>query len=239
MLGELIIATLNYFEQSKDSIQMSGYNRNASEALLLAESAANMLYGRFVFGGDLNGDGTNDNRQGFNETDLSNLPLHYMYYRGAETTDGQEDGADNIIARSKPSILQLIANGEARSATATSMTTDSAHKIPHNAASLMITDLYSTIDNKTVKPILFTIDDSENGGHKLKIEPGTSTWTGITGNKKAAAWLELTKDPTKAGTIQIYVQAVGQIGKSKNYIQRFVGIFPNSLGLIAAATESN
>jgi len=220
LLGAMLIATLQYFEQSKSSFQTSGYSRNSAEALLLAESAANMLYGQYIYG--------DDHLKGFDEDNLNNLPLPYMYYRSNNTNQDTPDTIDE----SQPGILQLIANGEARSSSRTTVNTGK-HKIPGSAENLVITELFSNVDNTLVKPIIYEID---NDG-KLTISTSNS-WTSVTAEKKAVAWLELVKNPA-TNTIKIYVQAVAQIGNSKNYVQRFVGVFKNNLGIISTTMQSN
>jgi len=234
LLGAMLVATLQFFEQSKIDVQASGYNRDSAEALLLAESAANMLYGQYVFGEDIAGTNAPDRTEGFNENDLPNLPLSYMYYRGPEPAAGAGQGAGtpNIIANALPSILQMVANGEALRGSRTTVATAN-HKVPGNAANLIVEELYSNSNGQVIKPVLYEV----NANNQLVMNT-SSQWQTITGKKKAAAWLELTKNPAMGNTVQIYVQAVGQVGKSKNYVQRLVGVFTNSLGLISATTES-
>jgi len=226
LLGAMLLATLNYFEHSADSMQMSGYNRDASEALLLAESAMNMLYGQFIFGHDIdNTDNTNsaDKDQVFDDSVPENLPLHYMYFVGD----------DNTIDAIQPSILQSIANGEARSGSHTAVAV-SNHRVPDTATRLLVSELYT--NNNTLKPVLYTLDNN----NELQINT-VDTWTSIfnSTDRAAVAWLELTRTDATDNTLRIFVQAAARIGDSRNYVQRFVGIYPNNLGPLGAANESS
>ena len=220
LLGAMLIATINYFEQSTDSIQMSGYNRDAAEALLLAESAMNMLYGQFVFGQDVDGDALPDRDETFDENSPNVLPLHYMYFRSN----------NNAIDAQQPSILQLVANGEARSGSARAGTTVKNHRVPGNAVNLLISELYAN----NLKPVLYLLDANN------QLTVSNNIWTNVNNNQKAAvAWLELTREQAGANRINVYVQAAAKVGSSINYVQRYVGNYPTNLGPLGGANESS
>jgi len=228
LLGAMLLATLSYFEQSSNSIQMSGYSRDSAEALLLAESAMSKLYGEFIFGRDINGKNGADLDESFDKSDLANIPLHYLYYYSE----------NNSIDENQPNILQLIANGEAKSGSAQTLATVSNHRVNKSGSNnLLINSLFVNTGNGTNKlqPILYTLD----ANHQL-VKIDNKSWTGTAANDRAAAaWIELVRTSTENDTIQIYVQAAARVGKAKNYVQRFAGIFQNTLGILSAATESS
>ena len=224
LLGAMLLATLSYFERSADNIQMSGYNRDSAEALLLAESAMNTLYGQFKYGRDIDDDDIADRDQSFDSNNPSTLPTFYMYF---------VSGTEPIsISQTQPTILQKIADGEARSAARTTQTV-SSHRVPVDANNLVISELYTA--GNTQRPVLYILDEN----NRLSIS--NDNWTNIINNnpKAAVAWLELVLSPTGNGTIQVYAQAAAQIGSSKNYVQRYVGAYPNTLGPLGAANESS
>lgn len=225
LLGAMLLATLQYFEQSTTNLQSAGYSRDSAESLMLAQSAANALRGHLLFNKDLDNDDIIDRNEIVDETNLDNLPLFYMYYVSDNSTS---------FANTEPSILQLIANGEARSSDHTPVGLTKS-RIPTTTTRLMINDLYS--DGGNIKPIIYVLDNE----NKLIIDPDDETWkTKINnGDTAAAAWLELTRLSDEDGSIEINVQAVAQIGASKSYVQRIVGIFSNKLGLIGATNESS
>ena len=223
LLGVMLIATLNFFEQSADSIQMSGYSRDSSEALLLAESAMNMLYGTFKFDGDIDGDENIDRSEGFSLQDPSPLPLPYMYFRSDLDTIG--------ITATQPSILQRIADGEARSGTTKTAVNIANNVVPELAQHLLINELFNT----NTRPVLFTLNET----NQLDFITDKTWAETINENDKAAvAWLELTR-PTENGPVEIYVQAAAKVGRSINYVQKFVGTFSNTLGLVTNLSESS
>ena len=209
LLLAMLIASLNFFEQSTDNIQISGYNRDSSESLLFAESAMNTLYGRFVFDKDLDNDGKADNTEKLDIDNPGQLPLHYSYF----ITNG------NGIDQALPSMLQRIANGEARNNGSSG--TNNTFSINQNE--ILVENLFT----QTAKPILFEFDAQ----NKLIIS--NKNWTDLSsGNSKtAAAWLELVRNPELAGTIQVYVQSIAKVGNSKSYVQRLIGTYPNTLGI--------
>jgi len=212
LLLALLMASLNFFEQSTDSIQISGYNRDSSESLLFAESAMNMLYGQFVFDKDLDGDTEIDNIEKLNVDNPESLPLSYSYF----VTAG------NGIDQSLPSLLQRIANGEARN----NGGAGNNNSFNTNQNELLIDNLFTG----TAKPILFKFDAQ----NKLDIVADSNeNWSNFSSGKlkSAAAWLELVRNPELPGTIQVYVQSVAKVGNSKSYVQRLIGTYPTTLGI--------
>jgi len=214
LLLVMLIGTLNFLEQSADSIQISGYNRDSSESLLLAESAMNMLYGQFRYKKDIDND-QNNNFQGTPDLDqtpdtneLDTLPLRYSYF----VTGG------NGIDQALPSLLQRIANGEARN----SGSAGNNHSFTVDQNELLVENLYTN----SASPIIFVLNNENN------LVLSNQTWNELesTNTKFAAAWLEFVRNPALDGTIQIYVQSVSKVGNSKSYVQRYVWHYSDTLG---------
>lgn len=219
VMSVFTVVSLQYMERTAKSIQLSGYGRDSSESLLMAEGAMNMLYGRFIFDDDIDGDDINDNTETIDSTKSPpGIPLPYMFY----VTGGHG------IDQTAPSLLQRIANGEA------SATSGAVENHSISASKLRVDDLFQ--GGPGTAPLLF-VQDTDNAGH-LKISHGS--WNSTNDTHKAAAWLELVQSPTQAGKIQVFVQALAQVGNSKSYVQRFAGTFSATLGRrFGALNESN
>lgn len=206
MLGMLMLASIRFLDRSVTNVQMSGENRRISESLLLAESAMNSLLGRFAYGADLNRDGTADNQLRIDLNEMPpTLPLPYLYYATA----------GNGIDQSQPSLLQAVADGEARA---------QGSAINDHAAAvnslLQINSLYSG-DNR---PITFLqtangLEISDQSFDSLPSHPG-----------RAVAWLEVVRKPDDEPGVKIYVQAAAQVGDSRSYVQRYAGQYRLALG---------
>ena len=209
LLAALLVMSLSFFKRTADSLQVSGYNRYAAESLVVAESAMNMLYGRYVYNADLDGDGVKDIEERIDLKSLTDLPLPYMYFVSTDTE----------IDQKLPSILQRIANGEARGEGHTL----SNHQVSSDAHRLLISNLTTS----KAKPVIFQFNDS----HQLV--KTSRSWTDLASSseKGAAVWLELVKNEDMEGTVQVYVQAVGKAGSSKSYLQRYIGNFKTTLGV--------
>ncbi len=220
LLGAMLIATLSFFEQSSESVQMSGYDRDSAEALLLAESGMNMLYGTFIFGSDINGDGDIDNEVSFYISSPDLLP--YMYFVSTV--------ADDRISELAPSILQKIANGEARSGQARASVDVLNNRVPR-VSHLLINELYNADSGS--RPVLYSLVNN-------KLTQTNTTWATTRANQQTAAvaWLELIRSTTN-GPVEVYVQAAAQVGRSINYVQRFVGSYKTTLGLVSNLNESS
>ncbi|MDH5257638.1 MAG: hypothetical protein OEX07_06510 [Gammaproteobacteria bacterium] len=220
LLGAMLLATLNYFQNSTDSIQISGFNKDSAEALLLAESAANTLYAQFKYNGDLDNDGVLDHNQTFDDSTPDLLPLFYMYYRSDNST----------INATSPSILQMIADGEAR-ITSRGTTNVTGNRVPATAANLIVNEMSS---NGNRRPVVYVINNNQ-----LVISNDDWASAIATNNRAAVAWLELTRVSATNNSIQVYAQAVAKVGNAKNYVQRYVGVFPDSLGPLPTTSESD
>jgi len=212
LLALMLVASLSYFEQSSSSLQISGYNRDSSESLMLAESAMNLVYGNFVFDKDLDDDQIVDNIAPLNidnPTAENGIPVEYAYYISNGT------GIDQQL----PSLLQRVANGEARN----SGGTGNGHSFSASQNVLLIENLFTG----SAKPIVFELNSQG------QLVPSTKSWATLstTHTKSAAGWLELVRNPQLEGTIQVYVQAVSKVGDSKSYVQRLIGAYPTTLGI--------
>ena len=219
LLAALLGISLNFLQRTSDSLQITGYNRQSSESLLLAENALNMLYGQFMYDATLDDDNIPDNDEAILLNDQDELPVQYLYYTV---------NSDNEV-QSMPSILQKVANGEADGTSATI----SNHAVDSNILKLLVSDLYT---NKA-SPIIYTLNQNNN-----KYEVSTKSWSELENSNDgvAAAWMELVKNDQLAGSFQIYVQAVGKVGTSRSYVQRIYGYVQTTLGAnLKPLIESN
>ena len=253
-------ASVFFYNSMVGSTRMSGANRDNTASLLLAESALETLRGGFS--NTLNSDANNesihatdctksrvvgqtttlyslDNCEAYevvrasaqvpvganNTTHVTDIiaPLDYIFF--------VNDGGTGLT-ETRPSLLQKVANGEAKGVS------DSAARVPSNqvvaegTADLTINDLFSN----SHKPLLYAMN--QNG---LLVASNSASWTGITTQDKAAAWLELTRNVADNTAMDIWVQAVGQTGFSRSYLQRYVGTFypPTQLGGLSALVEAS
>ena len=246
-------ASVFFYNSMVGSTRLSGANRDNTASLLLAESALELLRGGF--GNQLNSDANNetihasdctksrvvgqtttlysvDNCEAYevirdvnSTTHVADViaPLDYVFF----VNDG---GAG--LTETRPSLLQKVANGEAKGVS------DSAARVPNNqvvaegTADLTINDLFSN----SHKPLVYAMN--QNG---LLVESNSASWTGITTQEKAAAWLEFTRNAADNKAMDIWVQAVGQTGFSRSYLQRYVGTFypPTTIGGLSALIEAS
>ena len=100
LLALLAALAVSFFDRRVMSSRLQGQERDSLAALQLAENALDLVYGRFIAGADLDGDGRPDNRQ---RGSLADPPAPYIYASpmgpGAETVTG--------------GLLQAVAEGEA------------------------------------------------------------------------------------------------------------------------------
>ena len=212
LLLAMLIASLNFFEQTADSIQISGYNRDSSESLLFAESAMNTVFGKFIFNGDLDENGVIDNTVKFDFENLTLEGLPYSFFISA----------GNGIDQALPSLLQRIANGEARNSGNTNNSSNNNNQFRADQTTLLIKDLFAAGE-----PLVFEYN-AQN-----QLEPSSQNWSDFESSnaKMAIAWFELVRNTELDGTIQIYVQSVAKVGNSKSYVQRLVGNYSDTLGI--------
>lgn len=207
ILSILLVAAIDFLNQTTRSSQMAESSRDAAQARELAENAANMLYGRFIYGGDINGDGIADKVQA--GVDMTappvTLPLSYAFFVTAS----------GAIDQALPGVLQRVADGEARAEASEIV----AQRVPINVSRLMVKNLFSP---GVYAPLLYVYDAA--GELVLSVK----SWGDETGYQKAAVWMELVK--SAAGDLNLYVSSVGQVGAAKSYVQRFVGTYSATLG---------
>lgn len=209
LLAALLIMSLKFFERSADSLQISGYNREATESLVVAESTMNMLYGWFLYNKDIDGDGTIDREEKIDVDELNDLPFEYLYYVSSS----------NEVEQAFPSILQRIANGEARNEGGQV----NSQIVLASSNRLLIDNLYSG----SQQPIVFEFDTNN------RLVQSNRLWSEIDNNNTldgAVAWFELVQNDALLGNYQVYVQAVGKIGHSKGYVQRLILNLKTTLG---------
>ncbi len=242
-----------YFHNSMVSTtRISGVTRDNTESLLLAESAMEWLRGGFINTLDseptIHEAGcavyvdedtsiTQDKceaysvRRNLDAADRSVTQLahlHYVYF----VNDGT--GADGIT-QVLPSVLQRVADGEAVGVADGSTRVDEDHQVLGSQAQLNLNDLFSG----TAKPFVFV--PNENGLIDSTPTATAASWTGVNEQEKAAAWLEFTRNTDNDEAMDIWVEAVGQAGFARSYLQRYVGTFypPTTVGYLAALIEAS
>ncbi len=200
LLSALLIISLNYLERTADSMQLSGYNREAAESLVLAESAMNFVYGNYNYGADLDKDGNNlvDSDQPIDINALNALPLPYLYFVTAAGVPA--------IDQALPSILQRVANGEARG-TGNGI---NGHVVSADSQQLLVQNLYS----EPARPLVITL------GVNNELEVSANNWADI--STGAAVWFEIVQNPVLNGSFQAYIQVVSKVGNAKSYSQRLI-----------------
>ena len=210
LLIALVFASNKFLERTMISMKNSGENRDSAESLLLAESAMNLVYGQFIFDGDIDGNSPVDNRVAidFNRASPS-IELHYIYY----VSDGS--GINSQI----PMILQWVADGEA---IAQGEGID-GQMISPSTKKLIIADLF----NSDSFPLLYTTNETGN-----LVKQNRTSWENLINTKKTAVWMELVGNPADDGAAQLYVQAAAQVGNAKSYVQRYVGAYEQTSGVL-------
>ncbi len=206
LLTTLMVVTTQFMARSAQNTRMAEITRDNAQSLQLAESVSNLLHGYLSYNGDLNKDGIPDKDQIV--VDLvkppAKLPLPYVFF----VTSGKE------IDQAKPSILQRVADGEARSV----KTGASSQAIKQDKRHLSVQGLFG----KDFAPLVYVIDD------KGDLVPSTKNWKDEKSYQRATAWIELVRSP--GGSLLFYVAAVGAVGDSQSYVQRFIGEASETLG---------
>jgi len=260
-----------YFHNSMvGNTRMSGAHRDNAASLLLAESAMEQLRGSYI-AVDCNSpaegysqdkclayygmyDAFDSRRQGkeakdyfFHDTGrlseflVDNLPYGFFV---------RKPGGNGGLTELAPSILQKVANGEAAASPGSEDFSD--HWVSTTTSSFAVNDLFT----ETTRPVLY-VPDKDNG--LLVVAEGAEDWSALTLEttpEKAAAWLEFTLNPEpdsrydeelppndnrRYTSVDIWVQAVGQVGFAKSYLQRYVGTYypPRTVGGLAALIEAS
>ncbi len=216
MLAALMVLATQFLSRSGQSVQMSGYDRDAAEAAQLTESAMNFVYGQFTYGGDLNSDTIADNLTSFDPIKITTFTPPYLFYVSDLTS----------ITSKTPSILQRIADGQSQD---TKGTVNGA-RVPTLSAKLKVEDLFG----KASMPILF----SETTAGLVRNTTSGVTFEKSTAPRKAAVWVELVLS-TDGRSVLFYAQSVGRVGNSISYVQRYMGKRNNTLGYISAVNEAS
>lgn len=242
LLVALLAGSISFFSRANDSTQLSGASRDYDQAMLLAESGANWVLGRFTNGltgtfvgigcaaasmpGDLNCDNTLDNSQGrpanFAPTNAL-LTLGYEFYL--------RDAVNTLSTAAAPGTLQMVADGEARDQTQNA-TFNNNGILPGATPRLRVNDLFVSA---TIRPILLV--QSQAG-----LARSTATWNAEAAPEKAAVWLEVSRNPNPsyAGWFDLYLCSAARVGNAKGYLQRYIGSYTDLLGnaVIAPISES-
>lgn len=212
----LMISSAGFFGRASDSSNISGFSRDASQASLLAESGLNRVLGSFnnktsATIGDVDGNSILD-RSGINAALLGNtltapalpliLPVRYWFYRSSGTA----------IDQTAPSLLQLVASGEATNAAAAVASALINQKVDTAVTALRVNDLF---DGALVRPVLFTQTSS---GLTLS----AAAWNAEPSTERVAVWMELTQNPAKNTCVDFFISAAAQVAQSRSYVQRFV-----------------
>jgi len=233
LLAIMVGSSLHFFGQTMDNTKIAGASRDSAESLLLAESAMELMRGRFI--NNLDTDATVnvaacdvtgvslDKCESFelvnNISDPSASLMKYMYFVSSSTA----------LESTTPSLLQRVANGEAANTTASILL---KQNVPSTKNKLRINDLFGA----SFKPELFSVTSD------LIANSNAANWDAETGLQKAAAWVEVIINPANSAVVDLYVQAVSQVGNGKTYLQRYLGsYFVNDTlgGFVPAIAESS
>jgi len=254
----ITVAASAYFHNSMvGSTRVSGGNRDNAASMLMAESAMELLRGGFMnklyTGEDICviEDGSCDDKYAayeglFSPPAMENkvliknalATLDYIYFAVCDPKDPDCVPEKNTgLTEKLPSILQKVANGEADDDISDNPSrVNGFHQV--TAEKMNINDLFSG----ALKPMMYKTND--NG---LLIDSGAANWTGEPALEKAVAWIELTKHDEDdvavadaTGGIDIWVEAVGQAGFAKSYLQSYAGTWypPTMVGNLAALIEA-
>jgi len=216
-LSVLMVASTQFFLKTTDHTTSSGMTRNSIQSVLVAESAMNLVMGRFM-SGDASEDAKNSSAYIGNQVDLANMlsdsDLANMYY----VTNTEIANEINITS---PRILQAIANGEA---SAVALSAVGSQRITTSVddplVRMRVNDLFDTGGASTFRPSLFIL----NAAGLLINSPQTS-WNAETSPVKAAGWLELIINPGNAQVVDVFIQAMADVDGAKSYLQRYLGFY--------------
>lgn len=211
LAGLLVIAT-QFMGRSAQSMQITGYDRDAAESLQLSESAMNWAGSQFALGGSLDGDNIADNLISFDPANAV-ITLPYVYFVSNTTA----------INSTVPGLLQRVADGQSQNQGGTV----TGARVSVAPDTLRIADLTS----QGATPIVF-----EEGNAGLR-QVTNRTFDNIRSPRRAAFWIELVLS-AGTGDIDIYAQSVGRVGNSTSYTQRYIGHWSNTLGFRPVVTQA-
>ena len=233
----IAVAASAFFNNSMvNSTRISGANRDNSASLLLAESAMETLRGRLLNEMDDDNGGESDTCDDSCElheivleeylassTDVLTMlaEADYVYFAG--------DGT-NGISETRPSVLQKVANGEA--AMLGSGTRVTSQEVASSMDEILCQDLFSggTPMLFTTGPGLDWAGSTTSNTNNLLVASAYASWdaqkAGNDYNQTiAAAWAEITQNPANLNAMDLWVQAIAQVGWSKSYLQRYIGTY--------------
>ena len=205
-----------FVSRSGDDMSAGASRRDSELSQGLAEAGASLVLARFISEddavADIDGDGAVDRLAGY--ADLASapsvMPLAYAFY--------PESG--NTV-----SPVQRIATGESSGASSALISA----VVPAASTQIGINDLFVS---GTLKPLLFS--QGEGG-----LAASAETWAGELAANKVAVWFEYELNAGHAQWADVYVAAMGQVGRAKSYVRRYVGSYTDQLGgMISPITES-
>lgn len=231
-LAILLSAGAHFYIRSTEHAKDSGGIRDITESMILAESALYRAMG-FYLSGNYDDAGiaipNNMNNQADMDDVLGNIPSLF-YVTNTDTALDEVDQTD-------PSILQMVANGEAANIAYDQRTTQ---RLVTSAADpltqLRINDLFN--NGAGFRPELYVINPADG----LLALSAALDWESEPSPVKAAVWFEVVENPAVADAVNIYVQAVAEVDGSKSYLQRvMIGYDPSFLlgEELAALSESS
>jgi len=212
LLAGLLVIASQFMGRSAQSMQITGYDRDAAEALQLSESAMNWAGQQFALGGSLDGNNIADNLISFDPAN-ADITLPYVYFVSNTTA----------ITSTVPGLLQRVADGQSQNQGGTV----TGARVSVAPDTLRIADLTSN----GATPIVF-----EEGNAGLR-QVTNRTFDNIRAPRRAAFWIELVLS-ADTGDINIYAQAVGRVGNSTSYTQRLIGFWSNTLGFISVVNQA-
>lgn len=225
----LMVGSAQLFTRIAEDTVTSGTLRDSTEALMLAETAMEHLRGQYIntldsvaeapsngldrdIAGQLTG----------NMAAPDGVLFPYMYYVSA--------GAG--LDQTQPAILQKIADGEGAGADGAAM---AARSIATNTAQLRINNLFASPGGTAVSPMLYVLD-AQSG---LLTASAAANWNAEVSSEKAAVWIEVIQNPSNGTAVDLFVQAMAQVGTAKSYVQRYIGTYNNVLGSISTLAEAS
>jgi len=247
----VMLSSAAFFNRSTTSAEISGQQRDTTQALLLAESVLNRFAGRFT---------DEANKESPNRTDINDidgdghlspdfkrvkdifptlttvpgeaLPF-YMYYI-ASSVAAVPVGTTPIAAGNSTRILQAVANGESSAAGSnfTAGTGINNQQIAPSSTRFKVNDLFL---NANRHPLLFAVNASG-----IPVKSTANDWNAETAPNKAAVWVELVAN-IDADELDIFASTMAQVGLSRSYLQVRLGhhTFDRTLGgLLSPLSES-
>lgn len=208
-LAILLSAGAHFYINSTEHAKQAGGIRDITESVLFAESAMYRGVGDFLFSED---DDTASALPNFlNEADnflnvVNNVPP--LFYITDTST------ADTELDQTSPSLLQIVANGEAALVDATEITDQRIETNAGSLTQLRINDLFHATSE--FRPNLYVIDQVTG----LLVDSGATDWDSEEAVSKAAVWYEVTAASNAA--VDVYVQAVAEVDGRKSYMQRIM-----------------